>query len=94
MISVALRETDVMIGEIVVMPNDGTISLNFTFSYKVHDGYAYEALSSLIEYLLSTILSGILSVLLKENIPSMSLLKKLGYAIWVICRQRILKYLV
>ena len=52
MISVALRETDVMIGEIVVMPNEGTISLGYTFSYKVHrSGYAYEALSSLIEYL-------------------------------------------
>ena len=47
MISVALRETDVMIGEIVVMPNEGTISLGYTFS--------------------STILSGILSVLLKER---------------------------
>ena len=47
MISVALRETDVMIGEIVVMPNEGTISLGYTFSYKVHrNGYAYEALSS------------------------------------------------
>ena len=67
MISVALRETDVMIGEIVVMPNDGTISLGYTFSYKVHrSGYAYEALSSLIEYL-------------HKHYPSMSLLKKLGY---------------
>ena len=52
MVSVALKETDVMIGEIVVMPNGGTISLGYTFSYKVHrNGYAYEALSSLIEYL-------------------------------------------
>ena len=36
LISVALKETDVMIGEIVVMPNEGTISLGYTFSYKVH----------------------------------------------------------
>ena len=43
MISVALRETDVMIGEIVVMPNEGTISLGYSFSYNVdRNGYAYE----------------------------------------------------
>ncbi len=46
----ALRETDVMIGEIVVMLTR-SCSLGYTFSYKVHrSGYAY-TLSSLIEYL-------------------------------------------
>ena len=81
MISVALRETDVMIGEIVVMPNDGTISLGYTFSYKVHrSGYAYEALSSLIEYLHKHYPQwDFICFTERENIPSMSLLKKLGY---------------
>ena len=81
MISVALRETDVMIGEIVVMPNEGTISLGYTFSYKVHrNGYAYEALSSLIEYLHKHYPQwDFICFTGRENIPSMSLLKKLGY---------------
>ena len=81
MISVALRETDVMIGEIVVMPNEGTISLGYTFSYKVHrSGYAYEALSSLIEYLHKHYPQwDFICFTERENIPSMSLLKKLGY---------------
>ena len=43
-IAVALKESDEMIGEIVVMPNDGTISLGYTFSYKHHrNGYAFES---------------------------------------------------
>ena len=81
MISVALRETDVMIGEIVVMPNEGTISLGYTFSYKVHrSGYAYEALSSLIEYLHKHYPQwDFICFTERENIPSMNLLKKLGY---------------
>ena len=81
MISVALRETDVMIGEIVVMPNEGTISLGYTFSYKVHrSGYAYEALSSFIEYLHKHYPQwDFICFTERENIPSMSLLKKLGY---------------
>ena len=41
LVAVALKETDEMVGEIVVMPNDGTISLGHTFSYKHHrKGYA------------------------------------------------------
>ena len=52
MISVALKETNEMIGEIVVMPKDNTFSLGYTFSYKYHrQGYAFEALTVLIEYL-------------------------------------------
>lgn len=31
MVAVALKDTDEMVGEIVVMPNDGTISLGYTF---------------------------------------------------------------
>ena len=52
MVAVALKETDEMIGEIVIMPNEGAITLGYTFSYKYHrKGYAYEALSPFIELL-------------------------------------------
>ena len=36
LVAVALKDTDEMVGEIVVMPNDGTISIGYTFSYKHH----------------------------------------------------------
>ena len=36
MIAVALKDTNEMIGEIVVMPKDHTFSLGYTFSYKYH----------------------------------------------------------
>ena len=81
LIAVALKETDEMVGEIVVMPNDGTISLGYTFSYKHHrKGYAFEALSALIEYLHKTYPDwDFISFAEKENIPSRNLLQKLGY---------------
>lgn len=82
MISVALKESDTMIGEIVVLPKNGTIFLGYTFSYKIHrNGYAYEALSSLVEYLHAFApYWDFICFTEKENIPSMNLLKKLGYA--------------
>lgn len=81
MLCVALRETDVMVGEIIVMPNDGTISLGYTISYQVHrKGYAYEALSAVIVYLHERYPQwDFLCFTERENIPSMNLLKKLGY---------------
>ena len=52
MIAVALKDTNEMIGEIVVMPKDHTFSLGYTFSYKYHrQGYAFEALTVLTELL-------------------------------------------
>ncbi len=52
LLAVALRDSGEMIGEIVVMPQDGAISLGYTFSYRHHRrGYAYEALSALLELL-------------------------------------------
>ena len=52
MIAVALKDTNEMIGEIVVMPKDHTFSLGYTFSYKYHrQGYAFEALTVLTEHL-------------------------------------------
>lgn len=81
MVAVALKESNEMIGEIVVMPNDGTISLGYTFSYKHHrKGYAFESLSALIELLHNRYPDwDFISFTEKENIASMNLLKKLGY---------------
>ena len=36
MLAVARKETNEMIGEIVVVPKDNTISLGYTFSYQYH----------------------------------------------------------
>ena len=81
MVAVVLKESNEMIGEIVVMPNDGTISLGYTFSYKHHrKGYAFEALSALVELLHTRYPDwDFICFTEKENIPSMNLLKKLGY---------------
>lgn len=79
--AVALRDTDEMVGEIVVMPEDGTISLGYTFSYRHHrKGYAFEALSALIDLLHRQYPQwDFISFTEPQNIPSMNLLKKLGY---------------
>lgn len=81
MVAVALRDTDEMVGEIVVMPNDGTISLGYTFSYKHHrKGYAFEALTALINLLHDRYMEwDYISFTEPENEPSMVLLRKLGY---------------
>ena len=81
MAAVALKETDEMVGEIVVMPKDGTISLGYTFSYKHHrKGYAFEALTALINMLHKQYPEwDFVSFTEPENEPSMALLKKLGY---------------
>ena len=81
MIAVAFKDTDEMIGEIVVMPGDGVISLGYTISYKYHrKGYAFEALSALINLLHEQYPKWkFISLTEPENVPSMALLKKLGY---------------
>ena len=81
MVAVALKDTDEMVGEIVVMPKDGTISLGYTFSYKHHRiGYAFEALTALINMLHKQYPEwDFISFTEPENEPSMALLKKLGY---------------
>lgn len=80
-IAVALKATDEMVGEIVVMPQDGTISLGYTFSYKHHrKGYAFESLSSLISMLHERYPEwDFICFTEPENKPSMALLGKLGY---------------
>ena len=81
MVAVALKDTDEMVGEIVVMPKDGTISLGYTFSYKHHrKGYAFESLSALINLLHEQYSEwDFISFTEPENEPSMALLKKLRY---------------
>ena len=81
MLAVALKDTDEMVGEIVVLPKDGTISLGYTFSYKHHrKGYAFEALTALINMLHKQYPEwDFISFTEPENEPSMALLKKLGY---------------
>lgn len=81
LLAVALRDTGEMIGEIVVMPQDGAISLGYTFSYRHHRrGYAYEALSALLELLHSRFPEQeFICFTEAENLPSQCLLRKLGY---------------
>lgn len=81
LVAVALKDSDELVGEIVVMPNDGTISLGYTFSYRHHrKGYAFESLSALIELLHARYPKwDFISFTDRENHPSMALLKKLGY---------------
>ena len=80
MVAVALKDGP-MIGEIVVMPNDGAISLGYTFHYAHHrKGYAFEALSALTELLHKKFPEWeFISFTDPENVASMNLLKKLGY---------------
>ena len=81
LIAVALKETGEMVGEIIVMPNDGCFSLGYTFSYRHHrKGYAFEALSALINSLHDTYPSmEFICFTEPENTASIGLLKKLGY---------------
>ena len=79
--AVALKDTDDMVGEIVVMPNDGAISIGYTFHYRHHrKGYAYESLSALTQLLHERYPEwDFICFTEPENQASMSLLQKLGY---------------
>lgn len=81
LIAVALKDTDRMIGEIVVMPNDGCFSIGYTFHYDHHrKGYAFEALSALTSLLHRDYPEmEFISFTEPENIASRKLLEKLGY---------------
>ncbi|MGN0424722.1 MAG: GNAT family N-acetyltransferase [Acetatifactor sp.] len=81
MIAVALKETNEMIGEIVVIPSENTFSLGYTFSYKYHrQGYAFEALSVLIDSLHEKFIDWeFISFTDPKNQASKGLLVKLGY---------------
>ena len=81
MLAVALKDTNEMIGEIVVMPNENTFSLGYTFSYKHHrQGYAFESLAVLIDFLHKKFVDWeFISFTDPKNKASMGLLIKLGY---------------
>ena len=81
LLAIALKETDELVGEVVVMPQDGTISLGYTVSYLHHrKGYAFEALSALLAMLHERFPSqDFVCFTDPENRPSMALLQKLGY---------------
>ena len=81
LVAVALKETGEMVGEIVVMPNDGCFTLGYTFSYRHHrNGYAFEALTTLIEFLYEAYPEmEFICFTDPENTPSRKLLEKLGY---------------
>lgn len=81
LVAVALKDSDEMVGEIVVMPADGTISLGYTFSYRHHrKGYAFESLNVLINILHEQYPQwDFISFTEPENEASMALLRKLGY---------------
>ena len=81
MLAVALRETDEMVGEIVVKPEGGAFFLGYTISYRYHRrGYAFEALSALIGRLRALRPDwNFISYTEPENAASMGLLRKLGY---------------
>ncbi len=80
-LAIALKDTNEMIGEIVVMPSEKTFSLGYTVSYQYHrQGYAFEALTSLIALLHKTYPDWeFISFTDPENHASMGLLTKLGY---------------
>lgn len=81
MVVIARKDTNEMIGEVVVMPKDNTISLGYTISYKHHrQGYAFEALSVLIDMLHKIAPDWeFISFTEPENTASIGLLTKLGY---------------
>ena len=81
MIAVALKDTNEMVGEIILMPSENTFSYGYTFSYKHHrKGYAYEALCALTDCLHTRWRDyEFICFTDRENLPSMALLKKLGF---------------
>lgn len=75
-----LRSTGEPVGEIVVMPQDGAISLGFTVSpLHQRQGYAFEALTALMDLLHARFPQWeFLCFTDPENTPSMALLTRLG----------------
>lgn len=79
--AIARKDSSEMIGEISVMPSEGTISLGYTVSYRCHrQGYGYEALSALVELLhRQQPEQEFICFTDPQNTASMGLLKKLGF---------------
>lgn len=81
MLAAAKKETNEMIGEIVVVPEGRTITLGYTFSYKYHrQGYAFEALTALLDALHAQAPDReFVCFTAPQNAASIGLLQKLGY---------------
>ena len=81
MLSVADKTTDEMVGEIVVKPEHGVISMGYTFSYRHHrKGYAFESIKCLTDCLHECFPQWqFICYTEPENEASIGLLKKLGY---------------
>ena len=81
MVGVRLKQSGELVGEIVVMPNDGCFSIGYTFHYAHHGkGYAYEALAALTNNLHEQYPNmEFISFTEPENLASRKLLEKLGY---------------
>ncbi len=80
MLAVSLIDGE-LVGEIVVMPAEGTFSLGYTFSYKHHRrGYAFESVGAVVNLLHEKYPDwDFISFIEPENTASMGLLLKLGY---------------
>ncbi len=80
MLAVSLIDGE-LVGEIVVMPAEGTFSLGYTFSYKHHRrGYAFEAVGAVVNLLHEKYPDwDFVSFTEPENTASIGLLLKLGY---------------
>ena len=86
LLAIALKETDELVGEVVVMPQDGTISLGYTVSYLHHrKGYAFEALSALLAMLHERFPSQDFVCFTDPRILSASPTRKTGPA-WRFCK--------
>lgn len=81
MLAIARKQTGEMVGELVVMPTDGTISMGYTLRPQHwRQGYAFEALSALTDLLHTQNPDcEFISFTDPENAPSVALLRKLGY---------------
>ena len=81
LLAVARKDTDRLVGEIVVMPGEATFSLGYTFSYRHHrQGYAFESLSALIGLLHRRFPDWeFICFTDPANLPSRALLQKLGF---------------
>lgn len=79
--AIALKEGGELIGDVTLFLENPTITLGYTISYKHHRrGYAFEILSALTQRLHESYPERELICLVEtENLPSIGLLKKLGF---------------
>lgn len=81
LLGIARKEDGELIGEVVIMPDRDVITLGYTLSWRYHRrGYAFELLQEVISRLHRERPDlGFLCYTEPENLPSIGLLKKLGF---------------